>query len=246
MQLVGNNMASNSVNDIINDYKDELKSLSPISDAERLELGDLAMGRFKKDYLTPEVVQLLGDEYLNRGTQADEQYGRLASLYDDPMSNPIMQAVSRLTAENAARKSAAGRGLNAGSMPAEMQDALMAALGQQYGNIANPMNQTLSTLYQGQQIPLNALKTLSDMNTQAANQGQSMINTASGTQQAMSNFMPSAFQASLAMDPTRMGLSTLGSYSGQQSGSGGTNMVDKVTGAVINKGIDKVLSWLPS
>ena len=233
-QLIGNNMAHNSTEDIINRYSKKIEQMSPISAAEREQLGDMGMARFGKDYLTPEVLDTLANEYTTTRGRVDDQYGRLAQLYDDPMSNPLMQSVSRLTSENAARKSAAGRGLNAGSMPAEMQDALMAALGQQYGNIANPMNQTLSTLYQGQQVPLNALKTLSDMNTQAATQGQSMINTASGTQQAMSNFMPSAFQASLAMDPTRMGLSTLGSNAGTQSATGGTNTMDKI----INKGVD--------
>lgn len=98
----------------------------------------------------------------------------LSNLYTNPMSNPLMQAVARITAENSARRSSAGRGLNAGSMPAEMQDALLAALASNYSNIANPMNQSVSSgsdWYQGD------TQAATQLGTAAANANQTAANT---------------------------------------------------------------------
>jgi hypothetical protein len=222
-KMIGNNMADKSVEKDLKKWMDEIKGASPISEAQRTQLGGMAMDRFGQDFLSPRIEGLMG-EYNERGQQADDQYGRLAQLYDDPMSNPIMQAVSRLTAENAARKSAAGRGLNAGSMPAEMQDALMASLGQQYGNIANPMNATLGQLYQGQQVPVGAINALGNATTGAAQQGASMINAGSGTQQALGNYITNfAAPQNLQYNPTLQGMNTLYSSGGALSSRPASN-----------------------
>lgn len=155
-----NNNLDDAAGDMIDDF-DELnrfRTMGPeVSDLWRSTSGlDFAEGLMDRqdEFINPYAEQaltgfnaaanLVDDPGSHPGWGLAATAGAgLEQLYTDPMSNPIMEAVSRLTAENASRRSAAGRGLNAGSMPAEMQDALLAALSQNYANIANPMNQSV-------------------------------------------------------------------------------------------------------
>jgi hypothetical protein len=103
-----------------------------------------------------------------------------------------------------------------------MQDALMAALGQQYANIANPMNTTLSSLYSGQLNPMKSIDTLSGANARSAQSAGQLIDAGSKTQQSLGNFITNAaFPTAVAYDPTRMGVSTMGSNAGKDDDDGG-------------------------
>jgi len=195
---------------------------------------------------------------------ADTASRGLQNLYTDPMSNPLMQAVSNITSENAARRSAAGRGLNAGSMPAEMQDALLAALSQNYSNIANPMNQSVSSgsnWYQGDVTGATNLgSSASAANAQAAQSlaalagaGASGMNAsanlANAGQQAVNAHLPAMrdmtgnqIDSSILTNPTRANIAD----AGQQGGS--STVLDQFGRAVTNKvaqsATNKVLDWI--
>lgn len=233
-QLVGNNMASKSMDKLLKEYTQKIEDTSPITPEQRTRLGELGMSAAERQYFTPGHEAELFGTYSNLGSQALSQYGRLAQLYDDPMSNPVMQAVARIAGENAARKSVApnARGLQSGSFQAEQQDALMAALGQQYANIANPMNTTLSSLYSGQQNPIRMYDTMSGADARAAQTAGNLIQAGSGTQQTLGNFITNAaFPTAVAYDPTRMAMSTMGSRSGGSSADPGDAFLGSALGA---------------
>ncbi len=195
---------------------------------------------------------------------AETSANNLNNLYNHPMDNPLMQAVSRLTAENASRRSAAGRGLNAGSMPAEMQDALMAALSQNYANIANPMNQSVQTGSNWYQGDVNAGTSLgsaaAQANANAANSFGALANAGTGAWDSATRagaaagglataHLPNMGQLSqmdlasrLMTDPTRANIATFGNQTGQQAGGGAGGALNHVIDYGLNKGLD----WLGS
>lgn len=114
--------------------------------------------------------QLVGDPSGHSGYQlADTASKGLQNLYTDPMSNPLMSAVSNITRENTMRRSAAGRGLDSGSMPAELQDSLLASLAQNYSNIANPMNNSVNVGANWLNNDIGAATNLGTATTNAAN-----------------------------------------------------------------------------
>jgi hypothetical protein len=236
VKLVGSNLASKSIDKTLEKWADRIEESSPLTREQQQELGGIGMGLAKKDYMSPGTYEQMMGDYGVTGSRIGDQYGRLAGLYDDPMSNPIMQAVANLTAENTARRSAAGRGIQAGSFPAEMQEALMAALGQQYANIANPMNTTLSSLYSGQTNPMKAIDTLSGANARSAQSASELIKAGSGTQNALGSYITNlAAPAAIGANTGLQGMNTLygqgGALRGEEdSGMGG--MGSKLGGAI--------------
>lgn len=175
------------------------------------------------------AASLVSDPTQNAGYNLATTGSRsLSDLYTNPLANPIMEAVSRLTVENAARRSAAGRGMNAGSMPAEMQDALMAALGGQFANLASGYGSGInagSNFYNTETGAARDLGTAaSNANTQYGNTLAglaSAINQAQGQQtnrasvsgdlaskhmNTLTNIMPAYFNNYLATNSTAGGV----------------------------------------
>lgn len=159
-KLVGNNQIANSTSDIVGDWMDEIKDANNLSPEQQQQLANLGVDRFNSNYLTPELLQTLGNNFQNdqyadiraMGTQRlgetpyqdliDTSSTGLQTLYNDPTANPIVAAAARMAGENAARKSSVKGHLNSGSFMAENQDALLASLATNFNNLASPMNQS--------------------------------------------------------------------------------------------------------
>lgn len=284
--MVGQNAVDKSVGKDIGQMFDRIQSSNPFAGDKNL------ISAVKGNITNPLGKQFLGDLYGRAGEFVNPYSGAattgfnrasslvsdpmqhagyglattaargLQDLYTNPMGNPLMQAVSRLTAENAARKSAAGRGLQAGSMPAEMQDALMAALASNYANIANPMNQSVnagSNWYQGDVTGATNLgSSAASANAQAANTlanlvgaGTAGMNASTNAAQvggnlstahlaAMGQLANQALPYSIMTNPTRANIASAGQGAGEQSTIDrlGNLVTNKIAGSAVNRGLD--------
>lgn len=201
------------------------------------DLAPTARSNLQSTLGLPEAQQLLSrlveDPTHNAGYNlATVGSNELSDLYTDPMANPIMQAVSRTTAENAARRSAVGRGLNSGSMPAEMQDALMTSLGGQFGNLAGGYSQGINAgtgFYAADKnATAQALQAAMTPYQAQTQRGTAAANATNAHLGAIAGIAPQAYQTQM---------STNSAVSGQ-------NALAPVVNAATNWAGDKLTSWL--
>ncbi len=215
-RMIGNNMVDKSIGRDINSMFDRLEGMSSLSPQQRQDLAGLAMQRYGRDYLDPETMGSLMERFNDPSYQdlIDASSGGLQTLYNDPMSNPIMQAVADRSLEAIARKSASAGHLGSGNFQDNMQQGLMAALEGQFSNLAQPMNQSFSAATgaqsqrQGQAAQMiNALNGANQTMWGGANQ---MIDNANAPMQAASNLAPTALQAQMLTNPTRANMADFG------------------------------------
>ena len=233
---IGQNQVDKSIGEDIDDMFKRLQGMGLFSPEDRQGMADSAKQMMTSDVLGPRLDGLMA-EYGQKPYQdlIDTSSRGLQQLYTDPMNNPIMQATANLTSENAMRRSAAGRGMNAGSMPDELQQALLAGLGGQFSNLANPMNTSFNYATDAQnnarKLPLDAIYQLNNINNTNSTRGTALANAYNAPMNAASNIANTALQARFATDPTRAIVANSGT-----SGS--------AVNRVIDKGVDKVWDWI--
>jgi hypothetical protein len=239
------NKADKSVGEDIDQMFNRLQSANVMRPYEG-QLAKGAMDRFNTDYLSPRLDELYGR---TRETPyqdlIDTSSNGLQTLYNDPMSNPIMRAVQDKAAESIMRKSAAAGRLHGGSMPMELQDSLLATLGSQFSNLANPMNNSFNVATDAQSAhqnmgnqTMNALSNANQANWAGAG---TMVNAGNAPLNAMGNLATTALGNQIASNPWRSGLAGTGQNMGTNAANGGNNSWQN---NLINTGINKGLDWI--
>jgi hypothetical protein len=204
-KLLANNKLANSNSDIIGDWLDEIKNASPIDAGQRKQLGDMALARFGKDYLDPHIEGLMS-EYGGRRDDANALSDQLTQLYSDPSQMALFKSIDDLATKDLLRTQGAKGMLQAGSLGGDLYNSKIKSMLQ----VAQPMTQSLGTMFQGQQMPTQMINALAGGNQAQAQAGGAMINAGSGTQQALGNYISQvAAPAELVSNPVRTGIDTL-------------------------------------